>query len=173
MSCASSNGKASSSRRSQDRPGWYRYHGFFRDFLRARLAEQPGVEIAAEHRRVAEWFLEKGQLEEALKHAIEAGAWDLAIMILENQGGWQIALKHGADVLNGIEAIPATAMQSSLLTRLTLVYLLLHLGQADRAREAFEELRSESEDFSAWRGKCLAAECTCRMPRPRSHHHHR
>ena len=102
---------------------------------------------------MAEWFLQKGRLEEALKHAFEAGAWDLAIMILENQGGWQIALKHGADVLNGIEAIPAIAMQSSLLTRLTLVYLLLHLGQADRAREAFEELRSESEDFGAWRGE--------------------
>jgi ATP/maltotriose-dependent transcriptional regulator MalT len=141
----------------EDRPGWYRYHGFFRDFLRARLAEQPGVEITAEHRRVAEWFLGKGQLEEALKHALEAGAWDLAIMILENEGGWRIALKHGADVLNGIEAIPAAAMQGSLLTRLTLVYLLLHLGQADRARETFEELRSESEDFSAWRGETLAA----------------
>jgi len=147
----------------EDRPGWYRYHGFFREFLRARLAEQPGVEITVEHRRVAEWFLGKGHLEEALKHALEAGAWDLAIMILENEGGWRIALKHGADVLNGIEAIPAAAMQTSLLTRLTLVYLLLHLGQADRAREAFEELRSESEDFSAWRGETLAtnvrAEC--------------
>jgi ATP/maltotriose-dependent transcriptional regulator MalT len=147
----------------EDRPGWYRYHGFFRDFLRARLAEQPGIEITTEHRRVAEWFLGKGHLEEALKHALEAAAWDLAIMILENEGGWRIALKHGADVLNGIEAIPAAAMQASLLTRLTLVYLLLHLGQADRAREAFEELRSESADFSAWRGEALAinirAEC--------------
>jgi ATP/maltotriose-dependent transcriptional regulator MalT len=147
----------------KDRPGWYRYHDFFRDFLRARLAEQPGVEMTVEHRRAAEWFLGKGHLEEALKHALEAEAWDLAIMILENEGGWRIALKHGADVLNGIEAIPAAAMQESLLTRLTLVYLLLHLGQADRARETFEELRSESEDFSAWRGETLAtnirAEC--------------
>ena len=149
--------------RTEDRAGWFRYHGFFRDFLRARLAEQPGIEITAEHRRAAEWFLQKGQLEEALKHAIEALAWDLAIIILENQGGWQIALKHGADVLNGIEAIPAIAMQSSLLTRLTVVYLLLHLGQADRARESFEELRSESGDFNTWRGENLAlnvrAEC--------------
>jgi LuxR family transcriptional regulator, maltose regulon positive regulatory protein len=141
----------------KDRPGWYRYHGFFRDFLRGRLAEQPGVELTAEHRRVAEWYLGKGHLEEALKHALEAEAWDLAIMILENEGGWRIALKHGADVLNGIEAIPAAAMQASLLTRLTLVYLLLHLGQADRARETFEELRSESENFGAWRGDTLAA----------------
>ena len=106
---------------------------------------------------MAEWFLGKGHLEEALKHALEAGAWDLAIMTLENEGGWRIALKHGADVLNGIEAIPAAAMQASLLTRLTLVYLLLHLGQINRAREAFEELRSESGDFSAWRGETLAA----------------
>ncbi len=141
----------------EDRAGWYRYHGFFRDFLRARFAEQAGVEITAEHRRVAEWFLRKGQLEEALKHALEAGAWDLAITILENEGGWRIALKHGAEVLNGIEAIPAAAMQASLLTRLTLVYLLLHLGQINRAREGFEELRLESGDFSAWRGETLAA----------------
>ncbi|HEY2591952.1 MAG TPA: hypothetical protein VGI35_10205, partial [Steroidobacteraceae bacterium] len=141
----------------EDRPGCYRYHGFFRDYLRARLAGRSGIYIAAEHRRVAEWFLENKQLEEALKHALAAGAWDLAIRILENEGGWRIALKHGADVLSGIETIPAAAIQSSLLTRLTLVYLLLHLGQADRARESFEELRSESGDFTAWRGEPLEA----------------
>jgi LuxR family maltose regulon positive regulatory protein len=140
-----------------DRLGWYRYHDFFRDFLRSRLAEQPDIDVAALHRCAAEWFLTKGQLEEALKHALEAGAWDLAIMILENEGGWQIALKHGAEVLHGIEAIPAATVQASLLTRLTLVYLLLHFGQADRAREGFEELRMESGDFAEWRGESIAA----------------
>ena len=48
-------------------------------------------------------------------------------------------------------------MQASLLTRLTLVYLLLHFGQADRAREGFEELRAESGDFREWRGESIAA----------------
>jgi LuxR family maltose regulon positive regulatory protein len=147
----------------EDRPGWYRYHAFFRDFLRARFNKKSSMESSADHRRVADWFLQKDQLEEALKHALAAGAWDLAIRILENEGGWQIALKHGADVLNGIEAIPATAMRSSLLARLTRVYLMLHLGQADRAREAFEELRSESANYTVWRGEPLApnvrAEC--------------
>ena len=156
-----------------DRLGWYRYHDFFRDFLRSRLAEQPDIDVAALHRCAAEWFLTKGQLEEALKHALEAGAWDLAIKILENEGGWQIALKHGAEVLHGIEAIPAAAVQASLLTRLTLVYLLLHFGQADRAREGFEELRAESGDFSGVAGREHRRQRARRMPRARSHHHHR
>jgi LuxR family transcriptional regulator, maltose regulon positive regulatory protein len=141
-----------------DRRGSYRYHDFFRDFLRSRLAEQSIIDVAALHRRAAEWFLTKGRLEEALKQALEAGAWDLAIAILENEGGWQIALKHGAEVLHGIEAIPAAAMQASLLTRLTLVYVLLHFGQADRAREGFEQLRAESADFTEWRGETIAAD---------------
>jgi LuxR family maltose regulon positive regulatory protein len=66
-------------------------------------------------------------------------------------------LTHGAEVLHGIEAIPAAAMQASLLTRLTLVYLLLHIGQADRAREGFEELRAESADFTRWGSERIAA----------------
>lgn len=147
----------------EERRGWYRYHEFFCDFLRSQLAQHPTLDPLTIHGRAAEWFLQAGQFEDALKHGLEAGAWQLVIAILEKEGGWRIALRYGGDVLHGIEQMPDDAMHSSLLARLTLVYLLLHFGQPDRARERFEELRVESADFTQWRGETLAsnvrAEC--------------
>ena len=143
--------------RAEERGGGYRYHDFFRDFLRNRLAQQSTFDVGVLHKRAAEWFLAARQLDDALKHSLQAGAWQLAIGILENEGGWHIALKHGGNVLHGIEAIPDAAMQPSLLARLTLVFLLLHFGQTDRARDTFEQLRADSDDFTHWRGETIAA----------------
>jgi ATP/maltotriose-dependent transcriptional regulator MalT len=143
--------------RAEEGGGWYRYHDFFRDFLRKRLAQQSTFDVGVLHKRAAEWFLAARQLDDALKHSLQAGAWQLAIGILENEGGWHIALKHGGDVLHGVDAIPDAAMQPSLLARLTLVYLLLHFGQTDRARDTFEQLRADSDDFTHWRGETIAA----------------
>jgi len=130
--------------------GWYRYYDFFRDFLRDRLTQQSAFDLGALHKKAAQWLLANGQAEDALQHTIEAGDWDLAIGILESEGGWHIALQHGSGALHGVATIPEAAMQRSLLARLTLVYLLLHFGQPDRARENFERLRKDSEDFTRW-----------------------
>lgn len=143
--------------------GWYRYYDFFREFLRNRLAQQSALDVGTLHKKAAQWLLANGQAEDALQHTIEAGDWDLAIGILESEGGWHIALQHGSGALHGVESIPEAAMQRSLLARLTLVYLLLHFGQPDRARENFEHLRKDSEDFTHWGDqeidRALRAEC--------------
>jgi LuxR family transcriptional regulator, maltose regulon positive regulatory protein len=141
--------------RSDGEAGWYQYHGFFREFLRNRLADQSGLDSGVLHRRAAEWLFAHRQLDEALQHAIEASAWDLAIEILESGGGWRLALERGSRVLRGVAAIPEAAMERSLLARLTLVYLLMHLGQVARAREHFERLRVDSDNYTRWRGEAI------------------
>ena len=52
---------------------WYRYHGLFREHLRARLRlEQPGAERAL-HARAAAWLAANGRGAEAVAHALAAG----------------------------------------------------------------------------------------------------
>ena len=52
---------------------WYRYHGLFREHLRARLRlEQPGAEREL-HARAAAWLAAGGRGGEAVAHALAAG----------------------------------------------------------------------------------------------------
>jgi LuxR family maltose regulon positive regulatory protein len=58
--------------------GWYRYHTLFAEMLRLTLRLERPDRIAALHRQAARWYERNGQLTEAVRHAIEAGDWQLA-----------------------------------------------------------------------------------------------
>ncbi len=58
---------------------WYRYHHLFQELLRQRLlAEMEPDQVSDLHRRASTWFEERGLLDEALHHALEAGNLELA-----------------------------------------------------------------------------------------------
>jgi len=63
---------------------WVRYHHLFREMLgtHARRKWSP-QDIAAIHRRAAQWFSEQGLIEEGLKHARAAGDSELATGMIE------------------------------------------------------------------------------------------
>jgi LuxR family maltose regulon positive regulatory protein len=52
---------------------WFRYHHLFADFLRLELRRTLPAEVPVLHRRAAEWFLEQGQVAEAVRHTQAAG----------------------------------------------------------------------------------------------------
>lgn len=57
---------------------WFRYHQLFSDFLRIHLQKVAPTRIPQLHRRAAQWFADVGLLEDALDHAFQADAHDLA-----------------------------------------------------------------------------------------------
>ncbi|MCF1594277.1 LuxR C-terminal-related transcriptional regulator [Streptomyces muensis] len=64
---------------------WYRLHSLFAEILRVRLrVRHPGLEPEL-HRRAAEWLSRAGLLDEALRHAADAGDWELAATELVGQ----------------------------------------------------------------------------------------
>ena len=54
---------------------WFRYHHLFADLLRLELRRALPAEVPALHRRAAEWFLQHGQVIEAIRHTQAAGDW--------------------------------------------------------------------------------------------------
>ena len=58
-----------------DHPGWYRYHPFFRDLLRAELNYLAPARAIALHRRAGRWLANKGMLGAAVSHAAAAFQW--------------------------------------------------------------------------------------------------
>jgi LuxR family transcriptional regulator, maltose regulon positive regulatory protein len=58
--------------------GWYRYHGPFAEMFRLQLRCQHPGRVADLHRRAARWYERNGMLTDAVRHAIQAGDWQLA-----------------------------------------------------------------------------------------------
>ena len=58
--------------------GWYRYHTLFAEVLRLKLRREYPDRLPALHRRAARWYERTGQLADAVRHATQAGDWQLA-----------------------------------------------------------------------------------------------
>ena len=62
--------------------GRYRYHPLFAEVLRLRLRREYPDRMAPLHRRAARWYERNGQLTDAVRHAAQAGDWQLAASIV-------------------------------------------------------------------------------------------
>lgn len=61
-----------------DEEEWYRFHHVFAQLLRVELEHrEPGLATTL-HRRAYAWYRDHGLVDEAIEHAIEAGAFDAA-----------------------------------------------------------------------------------------------
>lgn len=58
--------------------GWFRYHTLFAEVLRLKLRHQFPDRKAALHLRAARWYERNGLLADAVRHAAQAGDWQLA-----------------------------------------------------------------------------------------------
>ena len=61
---------------------WFRYHHLFADLLRLELRRTLPEELPGLHRRAAEWFIQRGQLVDAIRHTQAAGDWAAAARLL-------------------------------------------------------------------------------------------
>src|SRR3546814_1665396 len=68
----------------------YRYHQLFAEYLRDRFERSDRTQFAALQRRIATWLAERGQVAEAIDHAILSGDDMLVASILEEAGGWRL-----------------------------------------------------------------------------------
>ena len=61
---------------------WFRYHRLFGDLLRLELRRRLPEEVPALHRRAAGWFVQHGQVVDAIRHTQAAGDWPGAARLL-------------------------------------------------------------------------------------------
>jgi len=61
---------------------WFRYHHLFADLLRLELRRALPAEVPVLHRRAAEWFIQHGQVVDAIRHTQAAGDWRGAARLL-------------------------------------------------------------------------------------------
>jgi ATP/maltotriose-dependent transcriptional regulator MalT/DNA-binding SARP family transcriptional activator len=90
----------------------YRLHPLFRDFLRRRLLSEVGrAGVMAEHAKIADFFLSRGNLEQALRHLLEAEEFDRAARVIADKGQEWIASGALGSLSASVDAIPAEVME--------------------------------------------------------------
>jgi LuxR family transcriptional regulator, maltose regulon positive regulatory protein len=122
---------------------WYRFHPLFRKLLRVELRRrEPDLSVAL-HRRAYGWFRDHGMTEEAISHAIEAGAFAEAAELIE--ASW-VSYANSArydTVLAWIRRFPSEMRSTSaglLLAEAWMLALSARKEETQRAIAAVERL---------------------------------
>ncbi len=84
-----------------DHPGWYRYHPFLRDLLRAELAHESPTRRRRLHKKAADWFARHGFLGSAVGVAAAVGAWtDASAYVVDGLAIGQVLLGNDTSGLD-------------------------------------------------------------------------
>ena len=124
---------------------WYRFHHLFASAARSELAITHPDRVAALHARAATWFRERGDIDEAVKHLLEAGNTGDAAQLV--QANWMQYVNAGrtATVVGWLRALgspshpadPAAAVTAAWMAALSgdEAALAAHLGVLEEFRD--------------------------------------
>jgi LuxR family maltose regulon positive regulatory protein len=97
---------------SDERGEEFRLHPLFQGFLRRRLrSEIGGAGVAAEHSRIADYFLDRGVWEQAVSHLVAAEDFERAARIISDKGGAWIASGALSSLVSFADALPAGVVE--------------------------------------------------------------
>jgi LuxR family maltose regulon positive regulatory protein len=85
---------------------WFRYHQLLSDFLRLELRRTSAEEVPELHRRAARWFVDRGEVVEAVRHMVAAGDWpDAARLVADHSFRWVLDGQAGT-IRAVLQALP-------------------------------------------------------------------
>jgi LuxR family maltose regulon positive regulatory protein len=137
-----------------DERQWYRYHQLFADLLGSRLQQTQPDQIPALHRRASEWYELRGQIVEAVAHAMQAGDVDWIEHLIAGSALAVIYQGELATMTRWLDALPDELMCSRPRLSLAQAWALAYAGQADRIEGLLQQaelalLPSPDEDSEA------------------------
>lgn len=133
----------------EDKHGtWYRYHSLIRAALRHRLRESLDVaDDAALHLRASAWFAEHNFIEEAVDHALQAGATEAAVDLVEAHAIEAFNREECSQVERWLARLPPNVVNSRpglLIARAWSAHLRGQVGAIPAPLEAAERLLDAS-----------------------------
>jgi LuxR family maltose regulon positive regulatory protein len=121
---------------------WYRYHHLFGTLLRHQLERQEGKGgVAALHERAGEWYAANGYPEDALEHALAAGALDRATELISRHALPRLMRADAGTVIRWLRSLPVEWLDRRPALRLTYAWALVsqfELGAAEEQVAAAE-----------------------------------
>lgn len=127
-------------------PAW-RYHQLFAEYLRERLLRRDPAQHRTLQRTLASWFSGRGQVTEAVNHALRAEAPELLADIVENAGAWRL-IPQGLQAVaeRALDALPGDVVDARPRLGLARIYLAIKRGELAAARIDYDRLCAEGGD---------------------------
>jgi ATP/maltotriose-dependent transcriptional regulator MalT/DNA-binding SARP family transcriptional activator len=114
----------------------YRLHPLFRGFLQRRFRAETGrAGVTAEHARLADFFLEREQWEQAMHHLLAAEDFDRAARTIAERGGAWISAGALSSLASFAEALPVQALEAHPRA-------LAHHAEVARLRDEYDLAQS-------------------------------
>jgi LuxR family maltose regulon positive regulatory protein len=122
---------------------WYRYHRLFADVLQAHLLETRPDDIAALHVRASAWHQQRGDVSEAVRHAMAAEDFDRAADLVEFAIPVMRRVRQEAVLSGWLKSLPAEVIRIRPVLSVGLAGALLASGE-------FEYVEARLQDAEGW-----------------------
>jgi LuxR family maltose regulon positive regulatory protein len=138
-----------------ERREWFRYHPLFAEFLQTTLDQKQKTAL---HHRALIWYESQGMWEQAIDHALLAGALDEAERLIEIAAESLIYNGNMSIARRWIDALPDSRVRANWRLATYMGWLLVVDGYIDAAEQYANE--AESHVQPADRGKLLVLRCS-------------
>ena len=129
--------------KSHDRETWYRLHPLLREVLREHLSRQPEEEQKKLHAVSRDWLLEQGHIDEAVRHAVLAGDFQIAAEIVEACAHELMARGSLSQLPNLLRRLPMEQMRERYSLQLVMAQLQLHAHNFAEGQEILDQLEAQ------------------------------
>ncbi|MNO41671.1 Serine/threonine-protein kinase PknK [compost metagenome] len=129
--------------KSHDRETWYRLHPLLGKVLRARLQAQAPEELPALHAAARGWFSEHGHLDEAVRHAVQAGDVQAAADIVESCANDLLAKGNLSQVSTLLQGLPQEEAAERIGLQLVMAHLHLYARNFPALHQNLAHLHSQ------------------------------
>lgn len=125
---------------------WFRFHHLFAAVASGELEAQPAARVERLHARAAEWFQERGHIDEAIRHWLAAGEPAAAGALVQAYWLRYVDAGRAATVRGWLDAVGSTATTSDPASAVTAAWMAALFGDGAGLRRLLAELE-EVEDY--------------------------
>ena len=125
-----------------DRRRWYRFHHLFAQLLRGELERREPALVPELHRRAFAWHSASGTTDEAIRHAVAAGAYPAAGALIAEAWVHYANAGRTASVLDWLARLPAAVVDADSRLLLVAAWVSALRGREDAMRAAAAKVRA-------------------------------
>jgi LuxR family maltose regulon positive regulatory protein len=132
-----------------DRETWYRLHPLLREVLRARIGTCTQEEQQYLNAVARDWFAERGHMDEAVRHAVQAGDVEAAADIVEACAHDLMARGTLSHLPNLLRKLPLEQIRERFGLQLAMVQVQLYAHNFGEAQRLIDNLQAHQTQLSA------------------------
>ncbi|WP_447802742.1 LuxR C-terminal-related transcriptional regulator [Pseudomonas serbica] len=129
--------------RNHDKETWYRLHPLLREVLREHLSRQPEEEQKKLHAVARDWLFEQGHIDEAVRHAVLAGDFQIAAEIVEACAHELMARGSLSQLPDLLRKLPLEQMRERYSLQLVMAQLQLHAHNFAEGQQILDHLEAQ------------------------------